>query len=191
MALMLGTLIQACTPFINFGSNAAFDDPALGPCPSLAGEYVEAGQYDDGSGKGHLTSIVTSGLDKGSVLRTPAAPGKPSTYFVASVRMVHPSADKFVMDALDENGATLARFSLGSEEGWKCDGQSFFHSKRHSTGNEAGTGYGISRQRVMKDGNDLVRVDEDWFWRGGLLSLSVPIGEPMHRRSVSRYRALK
>src|SRR4051812_37747370 len=113
MGLMLSTLVQACTPFVNLGSNAAFDDPPLGSCPSLAGEYVEAGQYDDGSGKGHLTSIATSGLDKGRPLRTPAAPGKPSTYFVTSVRMVHPSADKLVMDALDERGATLASFSLG------------------------------------------------------------------------------
>jgi len=127
--------------------------PVESPCPDLSGTYREEGTMIDRHGTrlaAHLSWLAWGAKEKSAKhpLNDSLAPGAPLTYFAKVVRLSHPTAGEFMLEAFDGDMASLGTFNFGPAGGWKCGDDAFFAFSNRTGGGEG----------VMSDSVDLGKL---------------------------------
>jgi hypothetical protein len=154
-------------------------------CPDLTGLYSEGGQDFNNGAKtqdvAHLTWLLG---EKEKTALTPLstwpAPGRPSIFFVSTVRVSHPSVGHFALEAFDADGKGMGKFQFGPEDGWTCDGESFVIFRTLHGGGEGSWGDDEGTHRLYRGADGaLVRSIYSRYQKRTIFLLGAPIGSPM------------
>ena len=158
--------------------------PPMGPCPDLSGTYHEDGTtLDRGKSKAdaHLSWMIGGGKEKSA--RRPLSdmpnPPAPITYYVKSIRISHPAAEGFVLEAFDHDSESLGLFHFDSADGWKCGNGAFVRYLDREIGGEGYWSDQVSITRLFRTGDGtLVRSIEIWNAKRSILAFGARVGTP-------------
>ena len=155
-----------------------------GRCPDLTGLYSETGlSIRDGTktADAHLSWLI--GGEKARTakapLNTPPGPGRPSVFYVKTMRITQPSPGHFELEALDSSGMSVGAFSFGPEDGWQCGENAFFVYRKDEGGGEGTWGDRVTVHKLYRapDGG-LVRSVREWYQQRSIFTLGGPVGSP-------------
>jgi len=154
-------------------------------CPDLTGLYSEAGQdFNNGAKTQDIAHLAWLLGEKEKTALTPLstwpAPGRPSIFFVSTVRVSHPSIGHFALEAFDADGKRMGNFQFGPEDGWTCDGESFVISRTLHGGGEGSWGDDERTHRLYRGADGaLVRSIYSRYQKRTVFLLGAPVGSPI------------
>jgi hypothetical protein len=154
------------------------------PCPDLGGTYSEEGNtFQDGGQTraiSHLSWLIgAKEVSALTPLSTWPSAGKPAVYFVRRIRVSHPAAGRFALEAIDVNGKNMGIFEFGVEDGWRCEGGAFVNSRKSEGGGEGTWGDTEGLHKLYRGpGGVLVRYIFSRYQQRTAFLLGGPVGSP-------------
>lgn len=178
-------LIAGCTSTeLTSAESAPREIIADGRCPDLSGTYREDGISIHGNKSrtdAHFSWLISGEKVRMAMkpLNTMPAPGKPSIYFVQTIRVFHPEPGWFTLEALGREGESMGFFDFGPKDGWQCGEQAFFVYRKDRSGGEGTWGDRISLHKIYRAADGaIVRSVREWYHQHSIFAAGGAVGLP-------------